>query len=84
MMKNETWIVKIDDEWYPNDFDRWTFNSLKSAIKFLKQYLLENHLIDDYDETKFFNDLEEEASTSGCVMRTVRNGGLDMFVCMEN
>lgn len=83
-MKNETWIVKIDDEWYPNDFDRWTFNSLESAIKFLKQYLPENHLIDDYDETEFFNDLEEEASDSGCVMRTVRNGGLDMFVCTES
>ena len=79
-MKKETWVVKIDDEYYPNDFDRWTFNSLEAALKFLKQHLPENHLIDDYDETEFFNDLEEELNEEGCAKITVRDGTLEMFV----
>lgn len=79
--ENQTWIAKIDNEWSPNDFERWTFKSLEEMVSFLKKELAEGDELEGYDFDEFFTDLEEEAEDEGCAMRTLKNGSLDVFVC---
>ena len=80
-MTNETWIAKIDNEWSPNDFERWTFKSLDEMLDFLKKELAEGDELEGYDFDEFFTDLEEEAKDEGCAIRTLKNGSLEVFVC---
>lgn len=80
-MASEMWIAKIDNEWSPNDFERWKFDTLKEMLDFLKKELAEGDELEGYDFDEFFTDLEEEAEDEGCAMRTLKNGSLEIFVC---
>lgn len=79
--ENQTWIAKIDNEWSPNDFERWKFDTLNEMLDFLKKELAEGDELEGYDFDEFFTDLEEEAEDEGCAIRTLKNGNLDVFVC---
>lgn len=79
---NKKWVAKVENEWAPNDPERWLFNSLVEMLDFLKEELTADDLY-GYDIDKFFNDLEEEANEEGCAIRTLKNGSLDVFSCLE-
>lgn len=79
--ENQTWIAKIDNEWSPNDFERWKFDTLNEMLDFLKKELAEGDELEGYDFDEFFTELEEEAEDEGCAMRTLKNGNLEIFVC---
>lgn len=79
--ENQTWIAKIDNEWSPNDFERWKFDTLNEMLDFLKKELAEGDELEGYDFDEFFTELEEEAEDEGCAMRTLKNGNLEVFVC---
>lgn len=78
--ENQTWIAKIDNEWSPNDFERWKFDTLNEMLDFLKKELAEGDELEGYDFDEFFTDLEEEAEDEGCAIRTLKNGNLEVFV----
>ena len=77
---NEKWVAKVENEWTPNDPERWMFNTLAEMLDFLKNELTEDDLY-GYDVDEFFGDLEEEANEEGCAIRTLKNGSLDVFSC---
>ena len=77
----EKWVAKIENEWTPNDPERWMFNSLAEMLDFLKKELAKGDELEGYDFDKFFSDLEEEANEEGCAIRTLKNGSLDVFSC---
>ena len=79
--ENQTWIAKIDNEWSPNDFERWKFDTLNEMLDFLKKELAEGDELEGYDFDEFFTELEEETEDEGCAMRTLKNGNLEIFVC---
>ena len=79
--ENQTWIAKIDNEWCPNDFERWKFDTLNEMLDFLKKELAEGDELEGYDFDEFFTELEEEAEDEGCAMRTLKNGNLEVFAC---
>ena len=81
MMSSEMWIVKIDNEWSPNDFERWKFDTLNEMLDFLKKEFAEDDELEGYDFDEFFTELEEETEDEGCAMRTLKNGNLEVFVC---
>lgn len=76
--RSEKWVAKIEDEWAPNDPERWMFNTLAEMLDFLKEELTADDL-DGYDADEFFSSLEEEANEEGCAIRTLKNGSLDVF-----
>ena len=80
-VENQIWIAKIDDEWSPNDFSSWKFDTLNEMLDFLKKELAESDKLEGYDFDEFFTDLEEDAEDDGCAMRTLKNGNLEVFVC---
>lgn len=77
----EKWVAKVENEWAPNDPERWMFNTLAEMLDFLKKELTADDLY-GYDVDEFFSDLEEEANEEGCAMRTLKNGSLDVFSCL--
>ena len=77
---DEKWVAKIENEWTPNDPERWMFNTLAEMLDFLKKELTEDDLY-GYDVDEFFSDLEEEANEEGCAIRTLKNGSLEVFSC---
>ena len=79
--KDQTWIAKIDNEWSPNDFERWKFGTLSEMLDFLKEELAEGDELEGYGFDEFFTDLEEEAEDEGCAIRTLKNGSLEVFAC---
>lgn len=79
--KDQTWIAKIDNEWSPNDFERWKFGTLSEMLDFLKEELAEGCELEGYDFDEFFTELEEEAEDEGCAIRTLKNGSLEVFAC---
>lgn len=74
----EKWVAKVENEWTPNDPERWLFNTLAEMLSFLKEELTADDL-DGYDVDEFFSDLENEANEEGCAIRTLKNGSLDVF-----
>ena len=78
--RNEKWVAKVDNEWAPNDSERWMFNTLNEMLDFLKKELTEDDLY-GYDVDEFFSGLEEEANEEGCAIRTLKNGSLEVFSC---
>ena len=78
--RNEKWVAKVEDEWSPNEPERWMFNSLAEMLDFLKKELTADDL-DGYDVDEFFSGLEEEANEEGCAIRTIKNGSLEVFSC---
>lgn len=76
----EKWVAKVEDEYAPNDPERWVFNTLVEMLDFLKNELTADDL-DGYDVDEFFTDLEEEANEEGCAIRTLKHGSLDVFSC---
>ena len=79
--ENQTWIAEIDNEWSPNEVERWKFDTLNEMLDFLKKELAEGDELEGYDFDEFFTDLEEEVEDEGCAIRTLKNGNLDVFVC---
>jgi hypothetical protein len=82
---SEKWVAKIENEWMPNDPERWMFNSLAEMLDFLKNELTADDL-HGYDADEFFSGLEEEeeeeeANEEGCAIRTLKNGSFDVFSC---
>lgn len=80
---SEKWVAKIENEWAPNDPERWVFNSLAEMLDFLKQELDEGDELEGYDFDEFFSDLEEELKEEGCAIRTLKHGELDVFSCSK-
>ena len=78
--RNEKWVAKVEDEWAPNEPERWMFNSLAEMLDFLKKELSADDLY-GYDVDEFFSGLEEEANEEGCAIRTIKNGSLEVFSC---
>lgn len=78
---SEKWVAKIENEWAPNDPERWMFNTLDEMLDFLKKELAEGDELEGYDFDEFFTELEEEANEEGCAIRTLKNGSLDVFSC---
>ncbi len=78
---DEKWIAKIEDEYAPNDPERWVFNTLAELLDFLKKELAEGDELEGYDFDEFFTDLEEESNEEGCAIRTLKHGSLDVFSC---
>lgn len=76
--RSEKWVAKVENEWTPNDPERWLFNTLAEMLSFLKEELTADDL-DGYDADEFFSDLENEANEEGCAIRTLKNGLLDVF-----
>ena len=79
--EDQAWIVKIDNEWSPNDFERWKFGTLSEMLDFLKKELAEGDELEGYGFGEFFTGLEEEAGDEGCAIRTLKNGSLEVFAC---
>ena len=74
------WVAKVDNEWAPNDTERWMFDTLAEMLDFLKEELTADDLY-GYDAVEFFGGLEEEANEEGCAIRTLKNGSLEVFSC---
>lgn len=76
--RSEKWVAKVEDEWAPNEPERWMFNSLAEMLDFLKKELTADDLY-GYDVDEFFRDLKNEANEERCAIRTLTNGSLDVF-----
>ena len=79
---DEKWVAKVENEWAPNDPERWMFSTLAEMLDFLKKELTADDL-DGYDVDEFFSGLEEEANEEGCAIRTLKNGSLEVFACPQ-